>query len=64
MWMPYSMLVRMDEQQKLLDDLSRHLTARKLTTDERARDAIDEKIRDIEKRLALIEQSTGQLKPK
>jgi hypothetical protein len=52
-----------DERQKLLDDLARHLTARKLTTDEQARDAIDEKVRDIEKRLAHIEQSPEQLKP-
>jgi len=41
------MLVRMDERQKLLDDLARHLTLRNLTTDEQAREAIDES-REIE----------------
>jgi hypothetical protein len=49
------MVVRMDERQKLLDDLARHLTVRKLTTDEQARDAIDETIRDIESHLAELE---------
>jgi hypothetical protein len=47
-----SMLMRMDERQRLLDDLARSLTLRKLTTDEQAPDAIDERIRDIESRLA------------
>jgi hypothetical protein len=46
-----SMLVRMDERQKIRDDLARHLTFRKLTTDEQAREAIDERIREIEDRL-------------
>jgi hypothetical protein len=54
----------MDERQKLLDDLARHLTVRKLTTDEQARDAINETIRDIEERLAQIDQSTDQSRPR
>jgi ribosome-associated translation inhibitor RaiA len=45
------MLVRMDERQKLLDELARYLTLRNLTTDEQAREAIDETIREIEDRL-------------
>jgi hypothetical protein len=56
--------VSMDERQKLLDDLARHLTVRKLTTDEQARDAINETIRDIEERLAQIDQSTDQSRPR
>ena len=48
----------MDERQKLLDDLARHLTVRDLTTDEQARSAIDESIRDIENRLAEIDQTS------
>ena len=50
------MQVRMDERQKLLDDLARYLTVRNLTTDEQARNAIDERIRDIENRLAEMDQ--------
>jgi len=50
------MLVRMDERQKIRRDLARHLTLRNLTTDEQARAAIDETIRDIENRLAEMEQ--------
>jgi hypothetical protein len=50
------MLVRMDERQKLLDDLARHLTARNLTTDEEARAAIDERVREIESRLTELKQ--------
>jgi hypothetical protein len=52
----YSTLVRMDERQKLRDDLARYLTLRNLTTDEQAREAIDERIRDIENHLAEMEQ--------
>jgi len=50
------MQVRMDERQKLLDDLARYLTVRNLTTDEQARNAIDERIRDIENRLEGLDQ--------
>jgi hypothetical protein len=50
------MLVRMDERQKIGDDLARHLTLRNLTTDEEARAAIDERIREIEDRLAEMER--------
>ena len=46
----------MDERQKLFDELARYLTLRGLTTDEQAIQAIDEKIRDIEKQLAEIDQ--------
>jgi hypothetical protein len=46
----------MDEDQKLLDELARRLILRSLTTDEQARNAIDERIRDIENRLAEMEQ--------
>jgi hypothetical protein len=53
----------MDERQILLDELARHLTVRNLTTDEHARDAIDEKIRDIENRLAETDQSSEKSKP-
>jgi polyhydroxyalkanoate synthesis regulator phasin len=52
------MLVRMDERQKLLDDLARCLTRRNLTTDEQARDAVDETIREIENRLAELDQKS------
>jgi hypothetical protein len=48
----------MDEWQKLLDDLARRLTLRTLTTDARARDAIDESIRDIEDRLAELDEKS------
>ena len=50
------MQVRMDERQKLLHDLARYLTVRNLTTDEQARNAIDERIRDIENRLEGLDQ--------
>ena len=50
------MLVQMDGRQKLLDDLARRLTVRDLTTDEQARSAIDESIRDIENRLEGLDQ--------
>ena len=50
------MLVRMDERQKIRDDLARHLTVRDLTTDEQARSAIEETIRDIENRLERLHQ--------
>jgi hypothetical protein len=53
-----SMLVQMDERQKLFDDLARRLTVRDLTTDEQARSAIDERIRHIENRLAEIDQTS------
>ena len=46
----------MDERQKLLQDLARHLTVRDLTIDEQARSAIDEPIRDIENRLEGMDQ--------
>jgi hypothetical protein len=54
------MRVPMDEQQKLLDDLARRLTLRNLTTDEQAREAIDESIADIESRLAEMDQKSGK----
>jgi hypothetical protein len=50
------MLVRMDERQKLVDELARYLTLRNLTTDDQAREAIDERIRDIENRLEGLDQ--------
>jgi len=40
----------------MLDELARHLTVRNLTTDEQARHAIDERLRDIESRLAEMDQ--------
>ena len=46
----------MDERQKIRDELARHLTVRDLTTDEQARSAIDETIRDIENRLEGMDQ--------
>jgi hypothetical protein len=55
------MLVRMDERQKLLDDLARRLTVRSLTTDEQAREAIDESIRDIENRLEELDQKAESI---
>jgi flagellar motility protein MotE (MotC chaperone) len=57
-------LVRVDERQKLLDELARYLTFRKLMTDKQARDAIDERIREIENRLAEIDQSSENSNPK
>ena len=50
------MPVRMDERQKIRDDLARRLTMRSLATDEQARDAIDERMREIEDPLAEMEQ--------
>jgi hypothetical protein len=55
------MLVRMDERQKLLDDLARRLTVRSLTIDEQAREAIDESIRDIENRLEELDQKAESI---
>jgi hypothetical protein len=49
------MPMRVDERQKLRDDLARYLTFRKLMTDKQARDAIDERIREIENHLAEID---------
>ena len=54
----------MDERQKLADDLTRYLTLRGLTTDEQAIRAIDETIRDIENRLAEIDQPSENSKTK
>jgi phosphopantetheine adenylyltransferase len=51
----------MDERQKLLDDLARRLTVRSLTTDEQAREAIDESIRDIENRLEELDQKAESI---
>ena len=53
----YSIPARMEKRQKLLADLARHLTLRNLTTDEEARAAINERVRDIESRLAEMDQS-------
>jgi hypothetical protein len=56
--LPMHGVIPMDERQKLLDELTRHLTLRGLTTDEQALRAIDEKIRDIENRLEEIDQQS------
>jgi F0F1-type ATP synthase membrane subunit b/b' len=58
------MLMPIDERQKLLDELARYLTFRKLMTDKQARDAIDTRIREIENRLAEIDQNSENSKPK
>ena len=55
--------MRVDERQKLLDDLARHLTVRDLTNDEQARSAIDETIRGIENRLEELDQKTKSYHP-
>jgi hypothetical protein len=52
------MLVRMDERQKLRDDLARYQTIRGLTTDEQAIRAIEEMIGAIENRLAEMDQKS------
>jgi hypothetical protein len=52
------MLVRMDERQKLRDDLARYQTIRGLTTDEQAIRALEELSGALENRLAEMDQKS------